>query len=97
MKKITEKMFRQLLIHSRCLDKEILSNGIKHIQLDSPIVNKTHQSYYYLDAVYIGTDNKLHFLTSNEDGSDIQIKGIDDVYPQDLIRMYEYIQKNEQQ
>ena len=63
-------------------------NGVKHFQLEKSIVSSDNSLYYYIDAVYIGIDGKLHFMTSNENGENIKVLSPEEIKSEDLETLY---------
>ena len=91
---MNEKDFRELLCQSTYLDEDCLEKGIRHIQLSESVINPSGNPYYYLDAVFIGSDNRLYFFVSDNDGQ-IAEKNISEIRPRDLVTMYNKIKKHQ--
>ena len=90
-----EKDFRALLQKEEYLERDSLSKNIRHIQLSESVINPSGNPYYYLDAVFLGSDNEVYFFTSNKDGDDVQERIIAEISEKDLSQMYQMIIKHQ--
>lgn len=83
-----DRVYFTKMIHKKVNNIDSDVYGIRHIQLNKSLINPNNPKYYHIDAVYIGIDKVLRFLTSSKEGNIVIPMEVEDIETNDLRNLY---------